>query len=111
MIVGAVVAALVMMSVAVLLLLGNSTEAKKQRETQAATLRVLVECTTPPALRNPPEKHVKPDDCFVRQQAATADFAAANGPLSPLLGAAAACGAAHPGDIPATRACVLKGLR
>src|SRR4051812_20273022 len=50
-VVGAVVAALVMMSVAVLLLLGNSEQARQQRDAQARTLRVLVECTTPPSLR------------------------------------------------------------
>lgn len=107
----AVVTTLVLSSIGTIVLLRNSQAAKADRKVQATSLRVLVECTTPPLLRTPPEKHPKASDCYLRQQAATAGFTAADGPLSPLLSAAAACGAAHPGDIPATRACVLKGLR
>lgn len=111
-IVGAVVAALVMMSVAVLLLLGNSEQAKQQRDAQAATLRVLVECTTSPALRDPPEKHPSANDCYLRQTRAQGDvLGQPPGPLKPYLLFAATCGAAHPGDINATSKCVAEALR
>lgn len=106
----AVVTTLVLSSIGTVVLLRNSQAAKVDRKVQATSLRVLVECTTPPNLRHPPETHPTADDCYVRSQSSTANLIAPTGPLSPLLSAAAACGAAHPGDIQATRECVLKGL-
>jgi len=106
----AVVTTLVLTSIGTVVLLRNSQRAAKDRRVAAASLRLLVECTTAPAQRIPPERHVPADDCYLRQQKAAGAFTDPTGPLAALVAAAAACGSAHPGDIPATRGCIVKGL-
>lgn len=111
--VGAVVGALVANIIAVVLLLDNSDKARQQRAAQLAQGRLLVECTTRPDLRKPPIPldEVPPGDCYARQQLAQGDLLGKpEGPLKPYIAAAAACGAAHPGDYGATRRCVVAAL-
>ena len=79
--------------------------ATAQRADSRAILRALVECTTPPEERHPPVKITDPsNDCYARslrqQGKAVTD-------LSQYSIVAAACGAAHPGDTPATYRCSL----
>lgn len=93
------------------LLMYNSTIAKASRSDQEQALQLLIECTTAPALRDPPETHVPKTDCYTRQQDASATFTAPDSPYASLIGAAASCGAAHPNDIPATLQCVLVALK
>jgi hypothetical protein len=92
------------------LLVYNSTTAKAARSDQSSALRLLVECTTAPSLRNPPEKNVPDSDCYTRQQQASASFTAPDGPFASLIAAAAACGSAHPNNIPRTRECIVDAL-
>ena len=96
-------------------LLNNSDEAKDQRDRQLAQgaqvqalATLLVECTTRPDLRQPPvaPEDLPADDCYRRQQAATGDLVGdPKGPINTVAVAAAACGSAHPGDVPATLRC------
>lgn len=67
---------------------------------------LLIECTTAPADRVPPADP-SPADCYLRGEARTAAAVSQIGDLSIV---AAACGAAHPGDVPATRACVERAI-
>lgn len=108
----AVVTTLVLSCVATVVLLKNSQAAKRDRLVQSAALRLLVECTTPPDQRKPPELHAPATDCYVRNQAASASvIGEPKAPINTVSILAASCGAAHPGDGPATLACVLKGLK
>jgi len=93
------------------LLVYNSTTAKASRSDQSRALRLLIECTTAPELRVPPEKHVPKTDCYSRQQEATATFTAPNSPFASLISAASACGAAHPNDTDETLKCVIAALK
>jgi hypothetical protein len=93
------------------LLVVNSSTGLAARSTNAKSLRLLVECTTAPELRDPPEHNVPASDCYSRQQKAQASFTAPDGPFASLVAAAAACGAAHPGDIAATQTCIVEGLK
>lgn len=72
----------------------------------------LTECTTRPDLRKPPAdiKDLPKDDCYVQQQSGAADFASPRSAFGQLVIMAAACGAANPGNIPATQACVVKAV-
>lgn len=79
----------------------------RQRDAIEANTALLVECTTDPAERKPATTKPGEDDCFVRGRNRTAEAVSQIGDLSVI---AAACGAAHPGDIPATRACVERAL-
>jgi hypothetical protein len=73
---------------------------------------LLVECVTPPLLRNPPVVHPKPGDCYVRSQAQQGDvIGEPRGPINTVAVAAAACGAAHPGDVAATLRCTREAVR
>ena len=82
----------------------QEARAEEQRANSRAVLQILAECTTPPSERKPPVKVKDPqDDCFTRNQARTGQAVGQIGDLSIL---AAACGAANPGDVPATRECV-----
>ena len=74
-----------------------------QNQQLDAQSRILVECTTPPEARTPPNTHPSPNDCYTLSKQRTDQFI---GSISEVSIAAAACGAAHPGDIPATRRCV-----
>lgn len=91
-----------------LLLVHGAMRAEQQRADLKRVLGVLVECTTDPAERKDAKVRPGEDDCYIRQQNRTA---AAVGQIGDLSVIAAACGAANPGDIPATRACVEKALR
>lgn len=95
------------------LLLGNSDSAKHQRADQIALSERIIECTTRPDLREPPvaTEDLPANDCYKQQQAGAADFASPTGPFGVLVAVSSACGSAHPGDIPATQACVVKALR
>lgn len=96
-------------------LLNNSDEARAQRDRQLAQgaqvqalATLLVECTTRPDLREPPvdPSHLPADDCYRRQQQAQGDLVGIpKGPINTVAVAAAACGAAHPGDVAATLKC------
>ena len=70
-------------------------------------VRLLVECTTDPRDRKPPEQ-AKPGDCFVR---GTTRTGTAVQTLNQVTIAAAACGAEHPGNVPATERCVRRTLK
>ena len=104
------VAKMVLQVAAVLLLLGigafqlwQESRAEQQRANSRAVLQILAECTTPPEERQPPVTEPDPDDCYVRSNARTGKVVGQIGDLSIL---AAACGAANPGDVAATRRCV-----
>lgn len=102
------VAAVLMLALALSLLLLNSAQARAQRSRQLALARLLVECTTPPADRKPPVVVKDPgSDCYTRALREQGKAVSTIGDLSIV---AATCGAAHPGDIPATRTCVERGL-
>jgi hypothetical protein len=89
----------------VIVLIGNAETGRTQRQ-------LLIDCTTAPALRDPPVLHPKPTDCYLRQQSSAAALVGQpSGPINTVAVAAAACGAAHPGDVAATRICVLRSLR
>lgn len=96
---------------AVLLLIGlagwqvyRDGQAEEQRSNSRAVLQILAECTTPPEERKPPVEVTNADsDCYTRSLKRTGQAVGQIGDLSIL---AAACGAAHPGDVSATRACV-----
>lgn len=104
-------AKLALQVVCVILLLGiggwlvyRDGQAEEQRANSRAVLQILAECTTPPSERRPPVKVTDPaDDCYTRNVARTGQVVGQIGDLSIL---AAACGAANPGDVPATRQCV-----
>lgn len=96
----AVVAMLVLLTVLMV-------RAEDERELLVAQGNLMIACTTPPGERVPPELDPPADDCYLRSQARTADAVARIGDLSVL---AAACGAAHPADVPATRRCVEEAL-
>lgn len=86
-------------------------DAKADNDLGAKTRGLLVECVIPPEERIPPLEHPADTDCFTRSQQRLADgikqIATNNRAISVV---AAACGAAHPGDIPGTEACVDKAL-
>ena len=98
--VGAVVAMLVLLSY-------DAWQGARQREAIETNTALLVECTTDPAERKPAADKPGEDDCYVRSQNRTARAVEQIGDISVI---AAACGAAHPGDIPATRKCVERAL-
>lgn len=107
----AIVVTLVLVATSTGLLLDNARKATQQRADVARQARLLVECTTPPRLRKPPERHVPATDCYARQQTARASLLGdPPGPINTVVVAAAACGAAHPGNIKATRSCVKAAL-
>lgn len=65
---------------------------------------LLIECNTPPGDRNPPitiDPTKKTTDCYTRYQQNIVT-------INDISVAAAACGAANPGNVPATRNCVTK---
>ena len=70
----------------------------------AATRGLLIECTIAPDERQPPVVVKDPDrDCYSR---GISRQGSAIQSLSSVSIVAAACGAAHPGDVVATRKCV-----
>jgi hypothetical protein len=84
----------------------NAT-ADRQRAELVALNELVVECVTPPEKRFPPVDKPKPSDCYTRNNARTGEVVGQIGNLSII---AASCGAAHPGDVPATRRCTEKVL-
>lgn len=98
----------------------DNKQAQQAREALLSQSELLVECTTRPDLRKPPAKDVSPkvpglqvgaDDCYSRQQTAQGDIVGEpEGPLNTVAVAAAACGAAHPGDFAATFKCTTEAL-
>lgn len=80
------------------------------KQNKALAQRIL-ECTTPPALRKQPESKPRADDCYVRSQASTTELLGEpSGPINAVTVAAAACGAANPGDVAATLRCTRKAV-
>ena len=74
----------------------------------AATRDLLVECVIAPEEREPPVVVKDPErDCYTRGINRQGNAIQS---LSSVSIVAAACGAAHPGDVVATRACVEKEL-
>lgn len=109
---GAVVVTAILIALGVARLNGIADDNRATNVSTSTAVKLLVECTTNPAERTPPVTKPAADDCYVRQQKGTADIVGVPaGQLSPLTYISAACGAANPGDIPATRACLEKGLR
>jgi hypothetical protein len=93
-------------------LASGSSQARVSRAATLQAVRLLVECTTAPALREPPERHPKASDCWVRSQKQQADIVGQpRAPINTVTVAAAACGADHPGDVSATLACVRIAIR
>jgi len=87
---------------------GNGEQQRKQLLNQGRQITnlstLLAECTIPPEERTPPvELKVGARDCYQRSIDARAQDVGLIGDISVI---AAACGAANPGDIPATRLCV-----
>jgi Tfp pilus assembly protein PilN len=108
---GVVVGVGVLLAVGIVVLLDNSRKAVEQRAAQLELSQLLVECTTRPDLREPPITRPKPSDCYVRQQAELSKtLGEPNGPINTVAVAAAACGAANPGDVPATLACTKRAV-
>lgn len=69
----------------------------------------VTECTTPPEERVPPVLVNDPkNDCYAR---ALRQQGQAVSTISSVSVIAAACGAANPGDVPSTKACVEKELK
>lgn len=99
-ILGAVVSVAALMVFSTFRLLALTEQADSQRT-------LILECTTPPSEREPPVRKPEPDDCYVRANSRTGDAVAS---INEVSIAAAACGAAHPGDVKATEACVRKTL-
>lgn len=91
----------------VLLMLAGIDRLNRVADNGKAQRELLIECTTPPEERVPPLRHAGASDCYVRSQARTGEVVGQVGDISVI---AAACGAANPGDIPATRECVEEGL-
>lgn len=97
--VGAVVGILVLVGVGVIYLANSVRPAQQSRD-------LLVECITPPNLRTPPVRHPPASDCYVRSRAEQGELLGEpKGPINTVAVAAAACGAAHPGDVAATLRC------
>jgi hypothetical protein len=72
--------------------------------------KLLVECTTPPELRRPPVVVEQKDpalDCYLRTKQNTNKVI---DNVKEISIAAAACGAAYPGDVTKTQACVNRTL-
>lgn len=85
--------------------------AQESRQVQQRALRLLVECTTAPALRDPPETQPLQNDCYLRQQRSQSKILGEpSGPINTVAVAASACGAAHPGDVAATLRCVREAV-
>lgn len=81
----------------------------KQNRVMIATSDLIAECAIPPEERKPPVLPASEDnDCYersLRQQGEAVDT------ISSVSIVAAACGAANPGDVPATRMCVERTLK
>lgn len=107
---GAAVATLVMVMAGGIVLLRIAQSGEAARNSIAAQTSLLIECTTPPAERMPPltAEEAGAADCYVRANAQTGQAVATIGEVTV---AAAACGAAHPADVPATRRCVDAALK
>ena len=107
--VGCIAATVVLTIITLNSLVAANREAAKSRQVIQAQTRLLVECTTPPEERTPPlaAAEAGSDDCYVRSSSRTAQ---AVDSIGSVVVVAAACGAEHPGDVPATRACVTKAL-
>jgi hypothetical protein len=76
-----------------------------------ASAGILVQCTTPPELRHPPvvlDEEGAAADCYARTRAETGQVVAN---IRTISIAAAACGAAYPGNVKATEDCVNKTLK
>lgn len=86
----------------------SSKQAAEDRRVLRDQTSLIVECTTAPADREPPVVDPSPLDCFLRQEARSATTV---GGLTSYVVAAAACGAAHPGDVTGTRRCTTSALR
>lgn len=72
---------------------------------------LLIECITPPELRVPPNPKPPASDCWVRSHAQQDDLLGEpKGPINAVTVAAAACGAANPGDVPATLRCTREAV-
>lgn len=89
---------------------GSTETLKKIAKINETNGNLLVECTTPPSERHPPKRVDVGDqgDCYNRNQLATGQ---AVSQVSTISIAAAACGAANPGNVAATEACVSKALK
>jgi hypothetical protein len=94
----------------VILYLQNLKLADLANSTRASA-GILVQCTTPPELRHPPvvlDKKGAAQDCYARTRAETGQVVSN---IRTISIAAAACGAAHPGDVKETEDCVNKTLK
>ena len=106
--VAAVVTSLVLNAIGTSILLGSNTRAAQDRAAIRKVVERIDECTTPPQERVPPVKvSSAANDCYVRSLRQQGQAVST---ISGVSIVAAACGAAHPGDVPGTRACVEKGL-
>lgn len=109
--IGAIVGIGALTAVGVVYVADSVQPAQDARDAQQKALRLLIECTTAPALRDPPETRPLQDDCYLRQQRAQAGVVGEpRGPINTVAVAAAACGAAHPGDVAATLRCVRQAV-
>lgn len=104
----ATVVAMVVASLATIVVTAWALLIQNQKITELAKLNkansdLLVQCTTAPGDRRPPVDTDDAADCYVRSQRQTGRVVSN---ISSISIAAAACGAAHPGDVKATEACV-----
>lgn len=104
---GAMVVLIIVTSLSVFRLEHLEKVAAKERDLIADQTSLIIECTTAPQERTPPVYSANPKDCFVRGEVRRSDTVRRIGDLSAI---AAACGAATPGNIPATRQCVEKAI-
>lgn len=74
--------------------------------------RLLVECTTDPALREPPVRNPKPSDCYVRDQARQAGLVGdPEAPINNVVILASACARQPTNDTAREiQDCVVEGL-
>ena len=105
--VGAMLALLILTSLAVFRLERLERASAVEQTLIADAAELLIECTTSPGDRTPPVYSASPTDCYLRGELRTA---AAVARVKELTVIASACGAANPGDVPATRQCVEKAL-
>lgn len=100
------VAVLVVVMLASLLQLEEKADAERRDLLKISAQ--IAECTTAPELRVPPEPKPTQADCYVQARARSVQLAEA---INRVTIAAAACGARHPGDVPATRQCTERALK
>jgi len=101
-----VILLLVALCGSLLVLYLQGTDLHRLAASNTATSKLVAECTTPPELRHPPvviDPSRAAQDCYLRSRQSSSSTIET---LNKVTIAAAACGAAHPGNVAETRKCV-----